>query len=135
MPKKLAFSLLWLVLSLGLAFAEPIRVHPANPHYYLFNGEPTVLVTSAEHYGGVVNREFDYVTYFDAFHAYGLNYTRDLSGSFSLSRSGKFGNGNTLGVKACQPDGPLGAEQCSRLRVGGATSLTSIAGTRSISSG
>jgi len=29
-----------------------IKVHPANPHYYLFRGRPTILITSAEHYGG-----------------------------------------------------------------------------------
>jgi hypothetical protein len=33
------------------ADAEPIQLHPANPHYYLFNGRPTILITSAEHYG------------------------------------------------------------------------------------
>ena len=38
---------------------EPIKVHPANPHYYLMNGQPTVLITSAEHYGAVINKDFD----------------------------------------------------------------------------
>jgi hypothetical protein len=36
--------------------AEPIKLHSANPHYYLFHGQPTILITSAEHYGGVVNK-------------------------------------------------------------------------------
>ena len=43
--------------------AAPIKLHPANPHYYLFNGKPTVLITSAEHYGAVINKDFDYVAY------------------------------------------------------------------------
>ena len=30
---------------------EPFRLHPDNPHYFLFRGEPTILLTSAEHYG------------------------------------------------------------------------------------
>ena len=29
----------------------PIRLHPENPRYFLFRGEPTVLVGSGEHYG------------------------------------------------------------------------------------
>ena len=29
----------------------PIRLHPENPHYFLFRGRPTVLITSGEHYG------------------------------------------------------------------------------------
>jgi hypothetical protein len=78
--------------------AEPIKVHPANPHYFLFKGQPTVLITSAEHYGAVVNKDFDYVAYFDALKSYGLNYTRIYPG-FLFEPMGKFGKGNTLGPK------------------------------------
>jgi hypothetical protein len=78
--------------------AEPLKLHPDNPHYYLFNGKPAILITSAEHYGGVVNGEFDYVTYFDTLKAYGLNYTRIYPG-FLFEPMGKFMKGNTLGVK------------------------------------
>ncbi len=49
-----------------MSSSGPIRVHPENTHYYLFDGQPTVLITSAEHYGAVVNGDFDYVTYLDA---------------------------------------------------------------------
>jgi hypothetical protein len=85
------------VLAIGLR-AEPIRLHPANPHYYLFRGKPTILITSAEHYGGVVNGDFDYIKYFDALKAYGMNYTRIYPG-FLFEPMGKFMKGNTLGVK------------------------------------
>jgi hypothetical protein len=78
---------------------KPLAVHPENPHYYIFQGKPTVLVTSAEHYGAVVNKDFDYVAYLDALHSYGLNYTRIYPG-FLFEPIGKFGKGNTLGVKA-----------------------------------
>lgn len=27
----------------------PISLHPDNPHYFLFRGKPTVLITSGEH--------------------------------------------------------------------------------------
>ncbi len=52
------------------ALAEESRqaffaLHPDNPHYFLWRGEPTVLVTSGEHYGAVLNLDFDYVAYLD----------------------------------------------------------------------
>ncbi len=31
-------------------FVEPIRLHPDNPHYFRFRGQPTILITAAEHY-------------------------------------------------------------------------------------
>jgi hypothetical protein len=63
-----------------MSSSGPIRIHPGNPHYYLYNGQPTVLITSAEHYGAVVNGDFDYVAYLDALARYGLNYTRIYPG-------------------------------------------------------
>ena len=50
-------ALILLLLGMG-ANAQTISIDPANPHYYFFQGKPTVLVTSAEHYGAVVNLEF-----------------------------------------------------------------------------
>src|SRR5262245_40429924 len=44
---------------------EPLKLHPANPHYFLFRGKPTVLITSGEHYGAVLNSDFDYKVYLD----------------------------------------------------------------------
>lgn len=51
-----------LLLSTSL-FAQsnnPISLHPENPHYFLFRDKPTILITSAEHYGAVINLDFDY---------------------------------------------------------------------------
>jgi hypothetical protein len=64
----------------------------------LFNNQPTVLITSAEHYGAVVNGDFDYIAYFDALKSFGLNYTRIYPGAM-FEPQGKFGKGNTLGPK------------------------------------
>jgi hypothetical protein len=75
-----------------------IKVHPANPHYYLFRGRPTILITSAEHYGAVINMDFDYVRYLDALAAYGLNYTRVWPGG-CLEMVGEFYPGNTAGPR------------------------------------
>ncbi|HBY62441.1 MAG TPA: hypothetical protein DEH78_21675 [Solibacterales bacterium] len=64
------------------ALAQPIRLHPANAHYFEFRGKPTVLVTSGEHYGAVLNTAFDYRKYLDTLAADGLNYTRIFTGNY-----------------------------------------------------
>ena len=74
----------------GVASAEPLRLHPQNPHYFLFRGKPTVLVTSGEHYGAVINLDFKYDIYLDALAADGLNLTRLFVGSY-LEKPGDFG--------------------------------------------
>jgi len=62
--------------------STPISVHPDNPHYLLWRGKPTVLVTSGEHYGAVMNSPFDYVAYLDELQSAGLNLTRTFSGVY-----------------------------------------------------
>jgi hypothetical protein len=76
---------LWKLLACCLisgAAAEPIRLHPSNGHYFLFREKPVVLVGSTEHYGSVVNLDFDYIRYLDETRACGLNLTRIFSGSY-----------------------------------------------------
>jgi hypothetical protein len=60
----------------------PLALHPENPHYFLFRGKPTVLVTSGEHYGAVVNLDFDYIRYLNELDACGLNHTRIWAGTY-----------------------------------------------------
>src|SRR5207249_6013454 len=62
--------------------AGPLSLHPANPHYFLFRGQPTVLSSSGEHYGAVLNLDFDYVKYLDTLAKDGLNLTRTFSGAY-----------------------------------------------------
>lgn len=78
----LSLCSLALLLLLPPAGAEPIRLHPDNPHYFLFKGKPTVLVTSGEHYGAVLNRAFDYRRYLATLAADRLNLTRVFAGSY-----------------------------------------------------
>ncbi len=59
-----------------------IALHPDNPHYFIWRGRPTILITSAEHYGAVMNLDFDYRRYLDTLSADGLNYTRVFSGAY-----------------------------------------------------
>jgi hypothetical protein len=62
--------------------ARPLALHPDNPHYFLFRGRPAVLLTSGEHYGAVLNRDFDYVRYLDELQARRFNLTRLFSGTY-----------------------------------------------------
>ncbi|MBI1373951.1 MAG: hypothetical protein GC159_14605 [Phycisphaera sp.] len=76
--------------------SAPLALHPDNPHYFLFRGRPTVLITSAEHYGAVLNLDFDYTRYLDTLAADGLNLTRTFTGVY-CEPPGAFNiEGNTL---------------------------------------
>lgn len=78
------------------ARAPHLRQHPSNPHYFEFRGQPTILVTSAEHYGAVLNLDFDYIPYLNELASKGLNNTRIFSG-FYVEAQGAFGiQKNTL---------------------------------------
>lgn len=67
-----------------------LRLHPDNPHYFQWRGAPTVLITSAEHYGAVLNLDFDYVKYLDALARDGLNLTRTFTGGAYFEPEGAF---------------------------------------------
>jgi len=78
-------TVLWLTGIAVLAAAgnsERLRLHPRNPHYFLFRGKPTVLITSGEHYGAVLNLDFNYVKYLDTLAKDGLNLTRTFAGAY-----------------------------------------------------
>jgi PA14 domain-containing protein len=73
----------FIFISVALAAArQPLALHPYNPHYFLWRGEPTILITSGEHYGALINLDFAYITYFDTLKADGLNLTRTFSGAY-----------------------------------------------------
>jgi len=61
---------------------EPIALHPENPHYFLWRAEPTILITSGEHYGAVLNRAFDTTRYLATLGSYEFNLTRTFSGAY-----------------------------------------------------
>jgi hypothetical protein len=80
----------------GNLAAEPIRLHPDNPRYFLWRGKPAVLVTAGEHYGAVLNLDFDYLRYLDVLKAHRFNLTRIFSGAYR-EVPGSFNlKGNTL---------------------------------------
>ena len=69
---------------------SPLSLHPDNQHYFLFRGKPAVLIGSTEHYGAVMNLDFDYVKYLDEISDKGLNITRTFSGIY-VEPQGAFG--------------------------------------------
>lgn len=70
---------------------RPIQLLKENPHYFEFKGKPLALITSAEHYGAVLNGDFDYKTYLETLHSEGMNYTRIFMGSYFEIPSTSFG--------------------------------------------
>jgi hypothetical protein len=94
-------SIAWLFLTACAGFEtsapfEPLKLHPQNPHYFLFRGKPTILITSGEHYGAVLNLDFDYVKYLTTLRTDGLNHTRTWVGTYR-EIPGSFGiTDNTL---------------------------------------
>ena len=91
---KILLSIFFL-LSRGILLAQqdeaPIRLHPENPHYFLYHGKAVALVTSGGHYGAVINGEFDYHKYLAALEAAGMNYTRLFGGSYVEAPGKSFG--------------------------------------------
>ena len=98
MRRALKTWAIFFLLIAGTSYAQVIRVDSTNPHYFSFKGKPILLITSAEHYGAVINQDFDYVKYLDALKAYGLNYTRIYPGML-FEPTDKYITGNTLGPK------------------------------------
>jgi len=76
------FSVAFTVAACAQQGEQPVRLHPENPHYFLYRGKAVALVSSAEHYGAVINGDFDYHKYLAALSAAGMNYTRLFGGSY-----------------------------------------------------
>lgn len=73
----------------GSASEKPFSLHPDNPRYFLFRGKPAILVTSGEHYGALINKAFDFETYFETLRINGLNSSRVFMGAY-LEPQGAF---------------------------------------------
>jgi hypothetical protein len=70
---------------------EILSLYPENPNYFLFQGKPTILLTSGEHYGSVMNTAFDYKKYLNTIKQEGFNYTRIFIGPYSEIGGNNFG--------------------------------------------
>jgi hypothetical protein len=89
---KFVVALFFALFSTSL-YAQPISLHSENQHYFQYKGNPLVLITSAEHYGAVLNAGFDFEKYLQTLHSEGMNYTRIFTGSY-VEIPGSFGIGN-----------------------------------------
>ncbi|CAD5264288.1 MULTISPECIES: hypothetical protein [unclassified Imperialibacter] len=67
-----------------------LQLHPQNPHYFQYQGKPLIIIGSGEHYGAVMNLDFDYKTYLNTLGKDGLNHTRLFTGAY-LEKQGDFG--------------------------------------------
>ena len=92
-----------LLLAFTATAATPIRLHPEHPHVFEWRGQPTVLVGSTEHYGAVLNLDFDYRTYLDTIHAAGLNLTRTVPGTMLESTATIVARGHEQNTFAPRP--------------------------------
>jgi len=55
---------------------QTFRIHPENHRCFLFQGKPFKILTSAEHYGAVLNADFNYDIYLEEMQSTGQNATR-----------------------------------------------------------
>jgi hypothetical protein len=93
--KKLFYLLACIIITANLS-AQPVSLHPENPHYFLYKGKATAIISSAEHYGAVLNPDFDYIRYLETMQKDGMNYTRLFTGTY-FEKYGSFGiEKNTL---------------------------------------
>ena len=95
---------LWFMVILTavrLPAQETLRLIPANRHYLMYQNNPILLITSGEHYGQLINLDFDYFKYLDQLEKEGMNNTRVFSGTYIERKDDiKFmGYGNTLAPK------------------------------------
>ncbi|MBM4094999.1 MAG: hypothetical protein FJ276_37150, partial [Planctomycetes bacterium] len=74
----------------------PVRKHPDNPHYFYYKGQPLVLITTDQHYGAVINLDFDYLPFLDRLREYGMNLTRIYPGAY-VEMKDQYAKGNPLG--------------------------------------
>ena len=74
----------------------PITYYEKNPHYLFYKGRPRILLTSDQHYGAVINSDFDYARFLDKLKSKEQNFTRIYPGAY-IEKEDEFVKGNPLG--------------------------------------
>ena len=87
---KLALTILVFITNVAIGQNIPIALNLQNPHYFTYKNKPTVLITSGEHYGAVLNLDFDFEKYITTLHKDGLNLTRLFTGALYVEPTGAF---------------------------------------------
>lgn len=62
----------------------------------MYKGKPLVLITTDQHYGAVLNLDFDYIPFLDRLHEFGMNLTRIYPGGY-VEMKDQYTKGNPLG--------------------------------------
>ncbi len=113
-------------LARGQSSESPfLALHPDNPHYFQWRGQPTILVTSGEHYGALLNLDFDYEKYFSELQRHGLNHTRTFSGVYREDANAFQITANTLAPLPNRYACPWARSDQPGYHVGGAATLSS----------
>ena len=86
---KNLFLLNMLYFIMLISFSQPISLYKGNPHYFFYKGKPTILVASSEHYGSVINTDFDFEKYLKTLKKIGINHTRIWLGDY-VEKPGDF---------------------------------------------
>ena len=115
-----AALLIFALLIPTVAASRPLALHPENPHYFLFRDKPTVLIGSGEHYGAVLNLDFDYARYLETLAADGLNHTRTFNGVYCEPVGAFKISGNTLAPAAGRFSAPWARSDTPGYANGGA---------------
>jgi len=95
-PRTIVGLILFSFTALATGAPKPIALHPENPRYFLWRDRTTVLITSGEHYGAVLNLDFDYHKYLDTLAKDKLNLTRTWAGAYAEAPGNFNIAGNTL---------------------------------------
>ena len=81
----------------GSQHSKVLSRHPHNPTCFLYEGKPFRILTSAEHYGAVLNADFNYEVYLDEMKRTGENGTRVFTFYRETPKTiGAMGSTNTL---------------------------------------
>ncbi len=98
--KTLSLKSAWysavIILLISCSSGGTIKKHPDNPHYFIYKGKPVVLITTDQHYGAVVNLDFDYIPFLDRLQEFGMNLTRIYPGGY-IEMKDQYTKGNPLG--------------------------------------
>ena len=85
---------------------NPVGLSKANPRYLEWGGKPRLLVTSSEHFGALINLDFDYRKYLQTLSKYNFTLTQTWTGAY-VEPDADVGPDNTLDPR--QPQGAYGS--------------------------
>lgn len=80
---KKYFMLIICIFLADYIHSQPIALNHENPHYFIYKGKPAILITSGEHYGSVINPDFNFDLYLETLNKEGFNHTRIFMGDYS----------------------------------------------------